>query len=222
MNRYNYYIKTKETTFDEINKVIKNTYMLLSLTILFSALMSFISIKLNLKHINIFAYILISFSLLFLIERFKDSWIGLVMVFLFTGFEGIYIGPIIKLFLKTQHGQELITISLLISGSIFFILSAYVHLTKKDFKFLHGFILTGIVLSICLILISFFIKTTLMQLLISGFIVIISSSLILYETSNLIHDREQNYISATISLYLQIYNLFLSILSILNIFSSKE
>lgn len=222
MNRYNYYIKTKEVTFDEINKVIKNTYMLLSLTILFSALMSVISIKMGFKHINIIVYMLMSISLLVLINLFKDNWIGLVMVFLFTGFEGLYLGPIIKLFLNSQSGQELLTISLLLTGSIFFTLSAYVHITKKNFNFINGFILIGLILILGLILISFFIKTTLVQLLISGLIIILSSSIILYETSNIIHNKEQNYISATISLYLQIYNIFLSILSILNIFSSKE
>lgn len=220
--QYNYHIKAKQYVFEDINKVAKNTYLLLSLTILFSSLMSFISIKLGIKQINIFLYILITFALLILTDMFKHNWFGLLMVFCFTGFEGFYIGPIIKSFLNTKSGQDLISISLLITGLIFFILSIYVYITKKDFNFLNGFILTGVMLTLGLFILSLFIKTTLTQILISGFIIMISSSIILYETSNILNDKEKNYISATIALYLQIYNLFLSILSLLNIFSSKD
>ncbi|HIH2763308.1 MAG TPA: Bax inhibitor-1 family protein [Candidatus Azoamicus sp.] len=223
MNRqYNYYVKTKDHAFEDINKVAKNTYFLLSLTILFSSLMSVISIKMGFKQINIFLYIIITFGLLFLIELTKHTWYGLIMVFAFTGFLGFYLGPILKPFLSTKNGQTMISISLLITGIIFLTLSMYVYITKKDFNFLNGFIITGLIITLGLFIISFFIKTTLIQAVISGFIIMLSSSIILYETSNILHDREKNYISATISLYLQIYNLFLSIISLLNIFSSKD
>ncbi len=220
--RYTYYIKTKEHVFDDINNVAKNTYLLLSITILFSSLMSLISIKMGIKHINVFIYILTTFVLLFLVELSKNNWFGLITVFIFTGFEGFCLGPLIRPFLSTQSGQTLISISLLLTGLIFFTLSMYVYITKKDFKFLNGFIFTGLIIVLGLMIISFFIKTTLIQCLISGFIIMLSSSIILYETSNILNDREKNYISATITLYLQIYNLFLSILSLLNIFSSKD
>ncbi|HIH2763635.1 MAG TPA: Bax inhibitor-1 family protein [Candidatus Azoamicus sp.] len=223
MNRkYNFYIKTKEQVSYDINNVAKNTYMLLSLTILFSSLMSFISIKLGFKHINTIIYLIISFGLLFLIERFKNSWHGLILVFVFTGFIGSYLGPLINFFLSKQNGQELISTSLLLTGLIFFTLSIYVYITKKDFNFLNGFIYTGLMAIIGLFILSIFIKITLLQALISGFIIIISSAIILNETSNILNDREKNYISATITLYLQIYNLFLSFLSLLHIFSSEE
>jgi len=222
IRKYNYYIKNKENVFDDINKVAKNTYMLSSLTILFSALMALISIKSGIKHINIFFYIIISFGLLILIDLLKNSWYGLIMVFTFTGFEGFYIGPVIKPLLITQTGQEMISLSLLLTGIIFFTLSMYVYITKKDFQFLNGFIFIGIITIISLIILSLLVKTTLIQAIISGLIIILSSSIILYETSNILNDRETNYISATICLYLQIYNLFLSIISLLNIFSSKD
>lgn len=222
MNKYNYYIKTKENFLEDINKVAKNTYLLLSITILFSALMSIISIKMNFEKINILYYFIISLGLLFLIDRFKNSYIGLILVFIFTGFIGMFIGPILKPLLNTQSGQNLISVSLFLTGFIFFALSIYVLISKKNFDFLKGFIFIGFIAIISLVILSFFLNMYLIHALISGFIIIISSALILYETSSILNGEEENYISATISLYLQIYNIFFSILNLLNIFSSKD
>lgn len=220
--KYNYYIKKKENVFYDINAVAKNTYLLLSMTIILSAIMAAISIKLNINKISAIYYFIISIGLLYSIEKFKDSIIGLLLVFIFTSFEGLYLGPILKPIISTKNGQELIILSLTLTGFIFLSLSIYVLISKKNFEFLKGFILIGFITIIGLFLSSFFIKIIIINALISGLIIILSSSIILYETSSIINGEETNYISATINLYLQIYNIFLNILNLLNIFSSKE
>ncbi|HIH2762367.1 MAG TPA: Bax inhibitor-1 family protein [Candidatus Azoamicus sp.] len=154
-------------------------------------------------------------------RSFKNSWFGLIMVFIFTGFEGFYLGPIIKPLLSYTNWTRINKYVIATNRIIFYFINICIY-NKKDFHFLNGFIFTGIITIISLTILSLLVKTTLIQAIISALIIIVSSSIILYETSNILNDRETNYISATICLYLQIYNLFLSIISLLNIFSSKD
>ena len=220
--QYNYYLKERTDKLENINNVAKNTYLLLSMTILFSALMAFVSIKTNAYKVNLLYYFIISFSLLILINIFKNSIIGLLLVFAFTGFLGYELGPLLKVYLNTKTGENLIIISLSTTGFIFLFLSSYILISKKNLDFLRGFILTGTIAIIILIIISLFIKITLIQAVLSGAIIILSSAIILHTTNEIIQGEEKNYILATISLYIQIYNIFINLLNLLNIFSSKE
>ena len=220
--QYNYYLKERTDKLENINNVAKNTYLLLSMTILFSALMAFVSIKTNAYKVNLLYYFIISFSLLILINIFKNSIIGLLLVFAFTGFLGYELGPLLKVYLNTKTGENLIIISLSTTGFIFLFLSSYILISKKNLEFLRGFILTGTIAIIILIIISLFIKITLIQAVLSGAIIILSSAIILHTTNEIIQGEEKNYILATISLYIQIYNIFINLLNLLNIFSSKE
>ena len=217
--QYNYYLKERTDKLENINNVAKNTYMLLSMTILFSALMAFVSIKTNAYKVNLLYYFIISFSLLILINIFKNSIIGLLLVFAFTGFLGYELGPLLKVYLNTKTGENLIIISLSTTGFIFLFLSSYILISKKNLEFLRGFILTGTIAIIILIIISLFIKITLIQAVLSGAIIILSSAIILHTTNEIIQGEEKNYILATISLYIQIYNIFINLLNLLNIFS---
>lgn len=222
MNNLNYIVKSKENIYLDINKILVNTYILLSMTLFFSAICAFVSIKFNVIKIN-FLFMLISYIvLLYLINLFQHNYLGIFFVFVFTGLIGYSIGPAINFFLSVKNGKNLILLSLFITGSVFLFLSLYVFFSKKNFDFLNGFLFIGSVFIILSILISFFIKFYLLDLVISGFIVIFSSAMILYETSRIINGGEKSYILATVSLYLQIYNLFISILSIFNFFSEKD
>ncbi len=200
-----------------INKVLINTYLLLSSTILFSAFMAFISIKFHSKPISFFSMLLIYFSLLFLINFFKKSILSLFFVFLLTGFMGYYIGPFINNFLSMKNGTQIIFISLSLTGFMFFFLSFFTFITKKNFNFLNNFLFIGSVIIIFCIFFNIFFNIKLLSVLICGLVIIFSSGIILYEISSIINNGETDYINITISLYLSLYNIFLSLLNIIGI-----
>jgi len=215
-------LKTRENISFDVNNVLKNTYILLSLTFLFSALISFLSIKFNLRNVNIFIVLITYIGLLYLIHVYKNSFLGIFFVFAFTGFIGYTSGPILNKYLSLSNGKELIVLSLMSSGVIFFTLSLYALITKKNFDFLGGFLFIGIVITIIMSCVNLFLHIPLLHLVSSGFIVIIFSGMILYDTSRIVHGGENNYILATISIYLNIYNIFLALLEIFNALTSRD
>lgn len=200
-----------------INKVLINTYLLLSSTIFFSAFMAFISIKFNSKPISFFPMLIVYFGLLFAINYFKKNILSLFFVFLLTGFLGYYIGPYINFFLSTKNGAQIIFMSLFLTGSLFFSLSFYSLITKKNFNFLNNFLFIGSIVIISCIFFNLFFHIKLFSVLISGFFIIFSSGIILYEINSIIHNGETDYINVTVSLYLSLYNIFLSLLNIFGI-----
>lgn len=218
----NHIVKARENINININNVLKNTYILLSLTMFFSALAVVFSIKVNAHNLNIFIMLAVSFGLLFLINIYKNSYLGIIFVFAFTGFLGYTMGPILNYYLSLRNGKELILFSLLSTGMIFSILSLYVLFTKKNFDFLGGFLYIGFFIILACIIVNFFINMPVLHLTLSGFMVIIFSLMILYDTSKIVNGGETNYILATISIYLNIYNLFLGLLSIFNFLFSKD
>jgi len=213
---------TKSNIALKTNSVLRNTYMLLSLTIFFSALVAFFSMKLNVGRINFFAMFLISMFFLYLIERFKDGSLGLFFVFVFTGFLGYITGPTLNMFLSIKYGREIIFFSFVFTAFLFALLSVYVLISRRNFNFLSSFLTVGFIVVIACIILSIFVNFALLHLILSGFIVILSSGMILYSTSSIINGGETNYISATISLYLQIYNIFISLLSIFGLISDRD
>ncbi len=205
-----------------INSVLRNTYMLLSMTIFFSAFVAFLSMKLNVGKINFFVMIFISIGFLFLIDYCKNSAWGLFFVFCFTGFFGYIAGPVVSYFLSIKYGKEIVFFSFVFTAFLFSFLSLYALISRKNFSFLSSFLSIGSIVIIVCILISFFVNIALLHLVLSGFIVIFSSGMILYSTSSIINGGETNYISATVSLYLQIYNIFMMLLSIFGFFSDRD
>lgn len=197
-----------------INKVLVNTYLLLSSTILFSAVTAFISIKLFVKPIGFLPMIVIYIFLLFCIEYFKRTVFSLFFVFGLTGFLGYYIGPYINYFLYIKDGAQILFMSLFLTGTIFLSLSFYAFITKKNFSFLSNFLFVGSIVIIFCIIFNLFFHIKLLHVLISGFFIIFSSASILYQISSVINDGETDYINVTVSLYLSLYNIFLSLLSI--------
>jgi modulator of FtsH protease len=204
------------------NKVLRNTYTLLSMTLLFSALCAGIAMKMNLPFFSPILTLVGYFGLLFLTTKFRNSSMGLVFVFMLTGFMGLTLGPIINLYMATANGGQLVMTALGGTGVIFLGLSGYVLTSRKDFSFMGGFLMTGILVAFLAGIGAMIFNIPAMSLAVSGMFVLLMSGLILYQTSEIIHGGETNYIMATVTLYISIYNLFLSLLHLLSAFSGRN
>lgn len=196
------------------NKVIRNTYILLSMTVLFSAFTAFISTQLQLV-MPIWMVLLGYFGLLFLTSATANSAFGLVSVFLFTGFMGLTLGPILNFYIKGfYNGPQLVTAALASTGAIFFALSGYAMTTRKDFSYLGGFLFVGMIIALLASLAGLFLNIPALQLTVSAAIVLIMSGYILFQTSMIINGGERNYIMATINLYVSLLNIFINLLQL--------
>ncbi len=205
------------------NKVLRNTYLLLSMTFIFSAFTAYMSYASGATPMNPLLMIVGVYGLMFLTQALRNSVWGLVSVFAFTGFLGYTLGPILNFYMTGfSNGAQLIGTALGGTGIIFFALSGYALTTKKDFSFLGGFLFVGIMVAILAMIAGIFIQIPALQLAISAAFILISSGLILMQTSAIIHSGETNYISATVGLFVAIYNLFVSLLNILSAFSGRD
>lgn len=204
------------------NKVIRNTYMLLSMTLLFSAATAGASIAFNLPHPGLVITLVGYFGLLFLTHKLQNSVWGIASVFALTGFMGLTLGPIISAYLSLPNGSQVVMTALGGTGAIFIGLSAYALTTKKDFSFMSGFLMVGILVAFLAGLGAWLFEMPGLSLAVSGMFVLLMSGLILYETSNIINGGETNYILATVTLYVTIYNLFTSLLHLLGAFSGED
>lgn len=204
------------------NKVIRNTYTLLSVTLLFSALTAGISMALNLPHPGLLLTLAGYFGLLFATAKFRNSSLGLVFVFALTGFMGYTLGPIINAYMALPNGGQIVMTAMGTTGTIFLGLSAYALTTRKDFSFMGGFLMVGILVAFIAGLGTLFFDMPGLSLAVSSMFVLLMAGLILYETSNIIHGGETNYIMATVTLYVSIFNLFTSLLHLLGFMNSDE
>lgn len=204
------------------NSVIKNTYILLSLSLIFSAVMAGVAMATNAPPLGLFA-LLGYFGLLFFINAMRNSALGIVGVFALTGFMGYTLGPILNMYLHYYvNGQQLILTAFGGTGIIFFALSGYALTTRKDFNYLAGFLLTGSIVLLLAVVAQIFFPMPMMQLAISAGFILFSSGIILFETSQIIHGGERNYIMATVSIFVALYNLFISLLQILSFFAGRR
>lgn len=215
-------IRHEESVF-ATNKVIRNTYMLLSMTLGFSALMAYVSMRLNWPHPGLMITLIGYFGLLFLTHKLANSAWGLLSVFALTGFMGTTLGPIISSYLQVfSNGDQLVMQAFGGTAAIFIGLSAYAIMSRKDFSYMGGFLVTGILVAFLAGLGAYFFDIPALSLAVSGAFVLLMSGLILYETSNIIHGGETNYILATVTLFVAIYNLFLSLLHLLGAFAGED
>ena len=203
------------------NKVIRNTYTLLSLTLLFSALTAGIAVMTNMPFINPIITLVGYFGLLFLTTRFRNSGLGLLFVFALTGFMGLTLGPIISAYLSLPNGGQIVMTAMGGTGVIFLGLSGYALTTRKDFSFIGGFLMVGILVAFLASLASLFLALPGLSLAVSAMFILLMSGLILYQTSEIIHGGETNYIMATVTLYIAIYNLFISLLQLLGVMGDE-
>lgn len=202
------------TTLDEsASKVLRNTYALLAMTLLFSAVTAGIAMAMNAPYLGLIS-LLPYMVLLYLVEKNKNSSMGLVWVFALTGWLGFTIGPIINHYVH-MSGYEIVLTALGGTALIFFGLSAYVLTTKRDFGFATGFLMTGILVAFVAGIANVFLHIPALGLAVSCMFLFLSSGLILWQTSQIIHGGERNYISATVTLYVMIYNVFSVLLSFL-------
>lgn len=197
------------------NKVLKNTYMLLGMTLLFSAATAGISMAMGLGHGAALILSLVGFGLLFVVNRMADTSKGLLAIFAFTGVMGASVGPLIGHYLALPNGPALVMQALGGTALVFFGLSAYALSTRKDFSYMGGFLMVGLLVAVVAAIANIFLAIPALSLTISAALVMIMSGLILFDTSRIINGGETNYIRATVSLYLSIYNLFINLLHLL-------
>jgi modulator of FtsH protease len=214
-------VATTQQSVLATNKVLRNTYMLLSLTLLFSAATATFAVLTNAPSLGLFSLV-IFFGLFFLVNAVRNSIWALPAVFLLTGFMGYMLGPLLSAVLSLSNGGELIATALGGTGVIFLALSGYVLVTRKDFTFMGGFLMVGMLVIFLAVLANFFMAIPALTLALSAAIILLMSGFILYDTSRIIHGGETNYIMATVGLYISIYNIFANLLMILGIFGGDD
>ena len=206
----------------ETNKVLRNTYALLSLTLLFSALTATISMMLSLPHPGLLLTLAGYFGLLFATAKFRNSGLGLVFVFALTGFMGYTLGPILNAYLSLAGGSQIVATAMGATGAIFLGLSGYALRSRRDFSFMGSFLMVGILVGFLAGLGAILFEMPALSLAVSAMFVLLMAGLILYETSNILHGGETNYIMATVTLYVSIFNLFTSLLHLLGFMGGDE
>lgn len=203
------------------HRVLRNTYMLLSLCLAFSALTAGVSAALHLPHPGMLITLVGYFGLLFAVTKYRDSGLGIVLVFALTGFMGYTLGPIISHYLNMPNGTQTVMTALGGTAAIFMGLSGYALVSKRDMSFMGGFLAVGILVAFLAGLAAIFLHIPALSLTVSAVFVLLMSGMILYETSNIVRGGETNYVMATLSLFVSLFNLFTSLLQLLG-FSSNE
>ena len=222
MQDQNYALEGSLAEQGDVSRVLRNTYGLLAITLAFSGLVAFVAQQMNVRYPNIFVVLIGFYGLFFLTAKLRNSSWGLLSTFALTGFMGYTLGPILNRYLGMANGGEVIGTAMAMTALVFFGLSAYVLTTRKDMSFLAGFITAGFFVLLGATLASVFFEISGLQLAISAGFVLFSSVCILFQTSAIIHGGERNYIMATISLYVSIYNLFVSLLQIFGIMGGDD
>lgn len=205
------------------NKVLKNTYALLSMTLLFSGLMAAVSLAVQPPYFTSLVTSLAAMALIwFVLPRTANSGAGVAVVFAMTGLLGFGLGPLLNAYLHMANGSHIIMMSLGGTGVIFLALSSYALATKRDFSFLGGMLMVGMIVVLIAAIANIFLHMPVMSLVISSVVILLMSGFILMDTSRIVNGGETNYVLATVSLYLSIYNIFISLLQILGITSNND
>ena len=203
------------------HKVLRNTYLLLGMTLVFSSVIAFVAMSMNAAALPWWGVLAGFYGLLFLTNATANSGAGILSVFALTGFLGYTLGPILNRYLGAGLGDA-VALALGATALVFFACSAYVLTTKKDMSFLSGMMMALFVVLLVGVIANIFLHIPALSLALSGLFVIFSSGAILLTTSNIIHNGETNYIRATVDLYVSLYNLFVSFLQIFGVLSSDD
>ncbi len=223
MNEFNPTIARGRESVLATNKVIRNTYIMLSMTLLFSAVMAAVGMAINLSPGVSMMMSIGAIGLIWLVlPRFENSTGGIAVVFAIAGLLGAGLGPILNAYLALANGPQLVGTALGGTGVIFLGLSGYALTTRKDFSFMGGFLFVGILVVFGAMIANLFMEIPALSLAVSAGIIMLMSGLILFDTSRIIHGGETNYIRATVGLYLSIYNIFVSLLHILGAMSGDD
>ena len=222
MNDHNISLGRAQESVLATNKVLKNTYLLLSMTLIFSGVMAAVSMAIEPpRMIGLFTFIG-AIALLFVLNKTANSPMGIAVVFGITGLLGFGLGPMLNSYMQLSNGGELITTALGGTGIIFLGLSGYALTSRRDFSFMGGMLFVGLIVAFLLIIANLFMNIPAFSLAISALIILVMSGFILYDTSRIIHGGETNYVMATVSLYLNIYNIFVHLLSLLGVLGGDD
>ena len=223
MNRYENVIAHSGGQVVSSNKVLKNTYLLLSATLGFSALMAVFSMAIGVPPIAYLVAVIAAMVLgVFVLPRTANSTSGIGVIFLITGLLGFGLGSILSMYLALPNGPQVIATAFAGTGIIFLGLSGYALTTKRDFSFMGGFLFAGMMVVVLAMIANIFLQMPALSLAVSGGIILIMSGFILFDTSRIIQGGETNYIMATYGLYLSIFNIFISLLQILGIMGGDD
>jgi len=200
------------------NKVIRQTYMLLSVPLAFSAVMAFVAMAVGAPAVHWLVLLAVLIGGPFAIHAARNSALGLVLTFAFTGVLGFFLGPILSMYLGLPNGPQIVGNAFTATAVAFVALSGYALATKKDFSFLGGFLVVGLIVALLAIVANLFLAIPALSLTISAAVVLLLSAAILFDTSRMIHDPEANYIMMTVSLYANLYVMFLHLLNLFHAF----
>jgi modulator of FtsH protease len=204
------------------HKVLRNTYALLSMTLLFSAGVAATAVALRLPAPGLLLTLAGYFGLLFLIHKMQNSGAAIPAVFALTGFMGYTLGPLLSAHLAMPGGAQTIVLALGATGATFLALSGWVLATRRDFSFMGGFLFAGMVIAVLAGLAAIFFKVPALALAVSAMVALLSAGLILFETSRIVNGGETNYVMATVSLFVSLFNLFTSLLSLFGFGGSND
>lgn len=207
----------------QTNSVLRNTYWLLALTLGFCGLTAYAATALNVPRISPILTIVVYIGLLFAIERFKTSGLGIALVFALTGFMGLTLGTIVQAYVSAiPNGHEIVALAMGGTAVIFFGLSAYALMSGINFGFMGGALVAGLLIAFVAAVGNLWLQIPALSLTVAAMFMLLSSGMILWKTSEIIHGGEDNYVSATVTLFVSIYNIFLSLLQILGIFGGDD
>lgn len=219
----NFSVARPESQILETNKVLKNTYILLSTTLIFSGIMAAVGMAIQLSYAASMGCSLGALALIwFVLPKTANKSSGLWVVFAMTGLLGLGLGPILNYYLAMSNGSQIISTAFGGTGVVFLALSGYALTSRKDFSFMAGFLMVGLVTAIIAMVANMFLQIPALSLAISSVVILIMSGMILFETSQIIRGGQTNYILATVSLYLSIYNIFVHLLHILGAVSGRD
>ncbi|QGG79918.1 FtsH protease modulator YccA [Litorivicinus lipolyticus] len=206
----------------EVSKVLRQTYLLLGMTLAFSAAMTAVAVSVGAQPINWIVSLVVMIGLLFALQAKRNSVMALPLVFAFTGWMGWSLGPMVAMVLGSAGGSGILFNATAGTAIIFFALSAYAVTTGRDFSFLRGFLMTGLIVCLLAMVAAFFMNMPALHLAISGALILLASGFILFDTSNIVNGGETNYVMATVSLYINIYMLFSNLLAIMGVMGSDD
>ncbi len=206
----------------EVQRVLRNTYALLAMTLIFSAAVASLAVTMKWPAPGLVLTLVAYFGLLFAVHKLQNSAWALPVVFALTGFMGYSLGPILSHYLAVPGGAQTISLALGSTGVTFLALSAYVLITRKDFSFMGGFLFMGMVVALIAGLAAMFLDIPALGLAVSGMVALLSAGLILFETSQIVQGGERNYVLATVSLFVSVFNLFTSLLALFGFGGSNE
>jgi modulator of FtsH protease len=207
---------------DPVKRVLRNTYALLSMTLLFSAAVASTAVVLQWPSPGIIFTLVGYFGLLFAVHKMQNSAWALPAVFALTGFMGYTLGPLLTHTLALPGGAQTVSLALAATGITFMTLSAYVLITRRDFSFMGGFLFCGMVIALIAGGAGIVFEIQGLGLVVSGMVALLSAGLILFETSRIVNGGERNYVLATVSLYVSVFNLFTSLLSLFGLGGNNE